>query len=260
LDLHVLPPGGSPAGRRTLPVEVEDRGALITGRDGSVILAATGRLYTRPPGGRFDDGVRVSFAVEQVALAPDGRVGIVGLEPLRFTEAGGDFGRVLVAERPAGATAFGSARRAPVPRDAFAPALAFDGASRRVVSWIRDRVTDPFEETEIGELASGVATIWAGGAPQALDRTAGDVLVAGLPAGVLVVSDGDGDGWSSAVVGPDAVRRLRGPTGRPMSVEDFAAGDLAAGPRRAVLAWAGVPDGGTRVALADVRATARRRG
>lgn len=251
-EVHVLPSSGAPAAPRRLPArEVEDC-ALITGPDGSVILRAGDRLFTRSLGGDFDDGVRVPVPIDHVAVAPDGHVGVVGLEQLKFSETGGAFGRVLLSERPAGTSAFSAQRRAPIPRDASAPALAYDGASRPVVAWIRDRVTDPFEETEAGEEAFGAAEAWAGGAALPLGDTAADVLTAGLPGGgVLIVTDGAR--WSSAVVEQGAVRRVRGPIGRPLpSIDDRGAGALAAGPRRAVLAWEGDPDHGVRVALADL--------
>jgi len=228
-------------------------GAVARGADGTLAFPTDRTVTVRRPGGTWERhsnriGPRQSSA--EVAVAPDGRIGVVATTHPLYGEVA-SYGGVSVAELKPGARRFGPPRALPVrkrqqeytrdrPRPfAVEPALAYDLRGRRVVTWIEDTFPDPGEDAEE---AVGRVIAYRNGKRHVLDRRAANVTLAARADGVLALSDLGA--WRSWLLGPGAHVALTGPAGTPRSEVQ-----VAVAPSRTVVAWRGTPDGGIRAAF-----------
>lgn len=242
---------GSVATRlRVDPGSISQGTEVAAGADGTLAIPQSGgSVVVRSASGhwrRFPTGIRGLMA-QQAAVAPDGKVGLVGIAPRLVGEAS-SYGRVVAAELSRGDSRF---RRLPVPPvvprrapTAIEPSIAYDDRGRRVISWIEDTTPDVFSEVET---PAGRAIAVSPDRRTALDARARFVRLTGLASGVLAVSDGGT--WSSALLSDAGTVRLAGPKGRATGAAFGTEYAIARSPRRVVLAWRGAPDGGVRTAF-----------
>jgi hypothetical protein len=228
-------------------------GAVARGTDGTLAFPTDRTVTVRRPDGtwqHYSNRIGARQSSSEVAVAPDGRIGVVAITRPLDGETG-SYGGVGVAELTPGAKRFGRPRALPVrkqqeeytrdrPRPfAVEPTIAYDRRGRRVVAWIEDTFPDPGQE---GEAPIGRVIAYRNGKRSVLDRRAANVILAARGDGLLALSDLGA--WRSWLLGPGAPAALSGPAGTPM-----AEAQLAVAPSRTVLAWRGRPDGGIRVAM-----------
>ena len=223
-------------------------GAVARGADGTLAFPTDRTVTVRRPDGTWERhsnriGPRQSSA--EVAVAPDGRIGVVATTHPLYGEVA-SYGGVSVAELKPGARRFGPPRALPVrkrqqeytrdqPRIAVEPASACLSGD---VTWM-DADTDPGEDAEE---AVGRVIAYRNGKRHVLDRRAANVTLAARADGVLALSDLGA--WRSWLLGPGAHVALTGPAGTPRSEVQ-----VAVAPSRTVVAWRGAPDGGIRAAF-----------